>query len=444
MHETSADILERFRTRLGKDIDLTLRAPYRALLERLGHPENKLRNVVHVAGTNGKGSTCAFLRAMLEAAGYRVNVYTSPHLVSLYERIRLAGRLIREDELYPILARCEALAEEGQVSYFEAWTAAAFTAFAEAPADVTLLEVGLGGRLDATNVVAHPAVDIITRLSFDHRDYLGTTMASIAREKAGIMREGVPCVVFPQPSTEALTALEAVAKERKTPLLLGQRDWTLAFPTDSTSALTFTYRSTRRTTDLPQPSLLGRHQYWNAGTAVAALDALPLIVPDEALRQGIATVTWPARLQQLTMGPLAQQLPAGWELWLDGGHNDSAGEVLADQARLWNETAPKPLFLVYGMLTTKEPAEFLTPLAPFIQDIRTVGIESEALAFSPEALADQVRPLGIPVQSALSIPAALASLIQTHAPTRPQARLLICGSLYLAGRVLTINQSPAT
>ena len=332
----SADILEQFRRDHARDnatdINLTLRPVYLDLLDKLGNPHQKCPPVFHIAGTNGKGSTCAFLRAILEASGYRVHVYTSPHLVRFHERIRVAGDLIPESLLVSLLQECQTHSLPGQLSYFEIATAIAFTAFARAPADFTLLETGLGGRLDATNVVDQPLATLITRLSYDHRDYLGTTLREIAGEKAGIMRSSVPCFVAPQPNHESLEALQEAAAAKGAFLKVGGRDWTT-----TPNANGFHYQDAERHFDLPFPALLGVHQFSNAGLAIAALSVLPHPPDLPEICQGLRQVEWPARLQHLTTGKLPEMLPPATELWLDGGHNDSAGEVLALQIQRWRD-----------------------------------------------------------------------------------------------------------
>jgi dihydrofolate synthase/folylpolyglutamate synthase len=436
MTKSSASILERFRRSRATDIDLTLRAAYRNLLEKLGNPNNRLPPVIHVAGTNGKGSTCAFLRAMIEAAGYKAHVYTSPHLVSFHERIRIAGELIGEAELCEILSDCERLAEPAGITFFEAATIAAFVAFARYPANVAILEVGLGGRLDATNVVSHPAATVITRLSFDHRDYLGDSLDQITREKAGIMKPGTPCFTAPQPSSEALTALQESAAKLHAPLIVGGKDWRV----ESLSDNSFRFHSPNRTIDLPLPALVGQHQLENAGLALAALEALPLKIPDSALIAAMQRVEWPARLQRLNQGALAALMPEGWELWLDGGHNDSAGEALAAQAKAWilqDGNHAHSLHVVLGMLNTKAPKEFLAPLAPYIQNLRTVMIEKEPLSLQASDLAAQARAAGI--ANAAPAPNILQALKEILESSTEPGRILICGSLYLAGRVLKMN-----
>ncbi|NUB28656.1 bifunctional folylpolyglutamate synthase/dihydrofolate synthase [Azospirillum brasilense] len=427
--ESPADpVLDRLKGLHPKVIDLSLDRVHR-LLAALGHPERRLPPVVHVAGTNGKGSTLAFLRAMLEAAGLRVHVYTSPHLVRFHERIRLAGSLIDDDRLAALLEECEAANGGGPITFFEVTTVAALLAFAREPADVVLLETGLGGRLDATNVVDRPAVTAITRISYDHRQFLGDTLEAIAGEKAGIFKPGAPAVIFPQPAEEAARTLAIRAETVGAPV----SGWSVT-PT----AGGFRFESDRRRIELPLPGLAGAHQILNAGVALACLDHLPVKVDDAAVGRGLAAVHWPARLQRLTRGPLAEALPAGWDLWLDGGHNDSAGEVLAVQAAHWAEEEPqRPLLLVYGMLASKEPREFLGPLAPFVSAARTVAIPGEEASLTAEDTAAATRACGI-ADSAAAADVGSALEDMTRRVEGP-ARVLICGSLYLAGTVLAEN-----
>ncbi|MBY6265596.1 bifunctional folylpolyglutamate synthase/dihydrofolate synthase [Azospirillum sp. 412522] len=432
----SDPVLDRLKGLHPKVIDLSLDRMHR-LLAALDHPERKLPPVVHVAGTNGKGSTVAFLRAMLEAAGYRVHVYTSPHLVRFNERIRLAGRLIDDGHLAALLEECEAANAGNPITFFEVTTVAAFLAFSREPADVVLLETGLGGRLDATNVVDRPAVTAITRISYDHRQFLGESLLEIASEKAGIFKPGVPVVIAPQPEADALKALKLRANAIAAPI----QGWSVEERHTSDGG-GFRFESAKRKLDLPMPGLAGAHQVTNAGVAIACLDHLPLAVDDEAVRRGLAAVEWPARLQRLTRGPLAESLPPGWELWLDGGHNDSAGEVLARQAVDWSRGQPDggsslPLLLIYGMLSSKDPFEFLGPLAPFTHSLRAVAIPGEEASFTAEESCETAKLCGIRDHAAADgVDAALADLV---AGRRTPARVLICGSLYLAGTVLAEN-----
>lgn len=428
----SDPVLDRLKGLHPKVIDLSLDRMHR-LLAALDHPERKLPPVVHVAGTNGKGSTVAFLRAMLEAAGHRVHVYTSPHLVRFNERIRLAGRLIDDSHLAALLEECEVANAGNPITFFEVTTVAAFLAFSREPADVVLLETGLGGRLDATNVVDRPAVTAITRISYDHRQFLGDSLLEIASEKAGIFKPGVPVVLAPQPEADALKALNLRANAIAAPI----QGWSVEERVDG-----FRFESAKRKLDLPMPGLAGAHQITNAGLAIACLDHLPLAVDDGAVRRGLASVEWPARLQRLTRGPLAESLPPGWELWLDGGHNDSAGEVLARQAVDWSRglsdsTPALPLLLIYGMLSSKDPFEFLGPLAPFTHSLRAVAIPGEEASFTAEESCETANLCGIRDHAAADgVDAALADLV---AGRRTPARVLICGSLYLAGSVLAEN-----
>lgn len=433
---TSSNLLDSFRhnrTRgTNDDINLTLRPAYRALLAELGNPHLKLPPVIHVAGTNGKGSTCAFLRAMLEAAGKKVHVYTSPHLVRFHERIRVAGQLIEEDELVELLQACQKLSAPNSITYFEAATAAAFTAFAQHAADYTILEVGLGGRLDATNIIPHSVASIITRLSFDHRDYLGDTLQAIAHEKAGIMRAGVPCFVAAQPAPEALRAVREASAAIGAPLFVAGQDWQV-----QKHANGFRFSDGWHALDLPMPALPGDHQYDNAGLAIAALLGVQGSgVGGREIAGGLRNVEWQARLQKINDGFLARMLPPDFELWLDGGHNDSAGDILARQTEQWKAQDAKELHLVCGMLTTKAPAEFLGPLRDFARGLQAVPVPDEA-TFSAEAFAQVARDAGIRnVFPAENVQEALQRIVRTH--SKP-VRILICGSLYLAGDVLRLN-----
>ena len=395
------------------------------LLDALGKPHEHLPPVIHVAGTNGKGSTLAFLRAFLEAGGYRVHVYTSPHLVRFSERIRLAGRLIDEASLLALLEECERVNDGAPVTFFEITTALAFLAFARAPADIALLETGLGGRFDATNVVARPAVTAITPVSLDHQHFLGDTVAKIAFEKAGILKPGVPAVLAPQ-TPAATDVIEARAAAVGANLFRAGTEWLAG--ADAIGQLVYHGKHDRV---LPAPGLLGAHQYDNAGTALACLDCLDgFAVPDAALARGMSAVEWPARLQRLARGALAALLPANGELWLDGAHNQAGGAALAKVASGWRD---RPLCLVFGMLATHDPRSFLAPLAPYVDRLAAVVIPGEANALPAEALAVAASTLGIAAVPAPGLAAAVASV------AAPGTRVLICGSLYLAGRVLAEN-----
>jgi len=406
-------------------MDLSLERIER-LLATLDHPERRLPPVIHVAGTNGKGSTVATLRAVLEAAGYTVHVYTSPHLVRFHERIRVAGKLIDEDALTQVLEECERVNAGAPITFFEITTCAAFLAFTRTPADAALLEVGLGGRLDTTNVVQHPASTVITPVSLDHQHILGNTVGEIAVEKAGILKPGVTGVIGPQ-LPEAMQSIERRAREIAAPLHRYGIEWRAA-----ASITGLRYEGPRWRLDLPPPSLLGPHQILNAGGAIAALEGLERFRIDAAaLARGLRGIEWPARLQHLKQGPLVAA--AGrHELWLDGGHNDAGGAALAEQAKLWSE---RPLHLVFGMLKTHDAEAFLRHLAPHAASLGTIGIPGEANSRGAEDTAEAGRAAGLPAVPYPSI----AMAVEAVARREPPGRILICGSLYLAGRVLAEN-----
>ncbi len=426
-------ILERLNRLHPKIIDLSLDRVER-LLARLGHPEAQLPPVVHVAGTNGKGSVIAYLRAMLEAAGHRVQAYTSPHLVRFHERIRLDGRLIPEPELAALLEECEAANGAEPITYFEITTVAAFLAFARHPADVLLLEVGLGGRLDATNMVARPALSVITPVSIDHTQFRGETLEAIACETAGILKPAVTAVIGPQPPA-ARAAIEAQAAAVEAPLFLHGRDWDF---TAVEAGKDWTLRLGERRLRLPAPALPGGHQIANAATALACADQLKGFDLDAtAQRRGLAEAAWPGRLQRLTEGALLNALPEGWELWLDGGHNTAAAESLARMAQHWRD---RPLHIVYGMMRTKAVEAYLRLLAPGAASLSAVPIPGEAGALDAAEAAEAARAVGFAAEAFDGVSDALAALVpkQSNGP----ARILICGSLYLAGRVLAENGTP--
>ncbi len=408
-------IIDRLHGLYPRLIDLGMERLQR-LLVQLDHPEARLPPVIHVAGTNGKGSTCAFLRAMAEAAGQRVHVYTSPHLIRFNERFRVAGQLVSDDALAAVLERVEAVNAGAPITVFEVITAAAFVLFAETPADLCILEVGLGGRGDATNVIPAPAVCAITSISMDHADLLGDTLAAVAAEKAGIMKPGVPVVTGAQPP-QVLAVLTGAALEAGAPLLARGRDWTV-----EAHGPGLRYQDAHGAVDLPRPSLLGAHQIDNAGIAVAALRARGP-VPDGAYA-GLAQAEWPARLQRLH-GRLASELPHGWEMWLDGGHNPGAGLALGQQLAAWSD---RPLHLIVGMKQSKDAAEFLRPLLPHAASLWAVQEPGQHLALP---VPDIVAASGGVARPGPTVAGALHQL-----PPGDPARVLICGSLYLAGEVL--------
>jgi dihydrofolate synthase/folylpolyglutamate synthase len=400
-------------------IDLSLDR-LRALLVRLDHPEKRLPPIIHVAGTNGKGSTCAFVRAMAEAAGLRVHVYTSPHLVRFNERIRIAGALVGNDQLLAELEHVERVNDSAPITVFEVITAAALDLFARIPADLCVLEVGLGGRGDATNVIDAPAACAITSISLDHREMLGPTVEIIAGEKAGIMKPGIPVVVGAQPDSVRQVLLDH-ARALNTPVLLRGRDWELT-PTPGG----FRYVDAAGTLDAPAPSLPGSFQLDNAGIALTALRSTGL--PHDPA--GLARADWPARLQRLH-GALAALLPPDWTLWLDGGHNPGAGVVLAEHLRGW---ADRPVHLLVGMKQAKDTAEFLRPLLPHATTVWAVREPAQHAALPIEAI---IEASGGVARPGPLVADALRALPRDGKP----ARVLICGSLYLAGEVLRQDQN---
>ncbi|GAA6199752.1 folylpolyglutamate synthase/dihydrofolate synthase family protein [Aquicoccus sp. SU-CL01552] len=415
-------ILDRMMALHPKIIDLTLDRVWR-LLAALDNPQDRLPPVIHIAGTNGKGSTQAMIRAGLEGAGLTAHAYTSPHLARFHERIRVAGKLISEPELSAVLDECYAANGGESITYFEITTCAALLAFARTPADYTLLEVGLGGRLDATNVIETPALTILTPVSIDHEQFLGDTLGKIAFEKAGILKRGVPCVVGPQPD-EALEVIEAQAARLGAPLIAYGQHWHVY---EERGRLI--YQDERGLLDLPLPSLPGAHQIQNAGAALAALRHLGQ--GETACESAMTRVEWPARMQRLKTGPLCEATPQA-ELWLDGGHNAAAGAALgAHLAGL----APRPTHLVCGMLNTKDVTGYLRPLAAQAQSLTAVSIPGEANTLSAEETASAARAVGLPAETADSVLAAVQHIVQSD----PHARILICGSLYLAGGVLREN-----
>lgn len=424
MQQAESDIiLERMKALHPKIIDLTLDRMER-LLAALDHPERHVPPVIHIAGTNGKGSTLAMIRAGLEAAGDRVHAYTSPHLARFHERIRIAGKLIDEAALTALLDECDRANGGESITFFEITTCAAFLAFARARADWTLLEVGLGGRLDATNVIARPRLTIITPVALDHQQYLGDTLALIAREKAGIIKRGVPCIVGRQ-EPEALAVIEARARELAAPLFIHGEHWSVS---EERGRLVF--QDDDGLLDLPRPALVGPHQIENAGIAIAALRQLG---QGAAACEGAMTqVVWPARMQRLRRGPLVESAP-GCELWLDGGHNPAGGRAVAASLAAM---APRPTYLVCGMLNTKDETGYLRPLAAGVKGLLAVSIPSEPNSLPAEETCANARAVGIPAETAPSIAAAV-TMIAAREPAG--ARVLICGSLYQAGAVLREN-----
>jgi len=423
MTSPSDKVLERLFRLHPKKIDLSL-GRMTALLRKLGNPEQKLPPVIHVAGTNGKGSTVAYLRAILEAAGLRVHVYSSPHLVRFAERIRLAGQLIDEDRLLDCLLQCEKVNGDSPITYFEITTAIAFQSFAECPADILLLEVGLGGRLDATNVIDKPLSTVITPVSVDHEQFLGTDLGGIAHEKAGIAKSGVPLIMAEQPDPAKAAIMDYAGKVGAVTF-----HWTVAQTSGG-----FDYQDSTGRLSLPLPNLHGSHQTANAGLAIACLrhqDKFHITAKDFA--KGITAAIWPARLQNITHSAYGEVLPEGSTLWLDGGHNPAAGQILGTY---FSEPDPRPLYVICGMMAGKDAGGFLKPLGPHAAKLYGIKVTGED-SHSAEKIAEMAGQENILADSA---PSAKGALQDIRALSEGKAvRVLICGSLYLAGYILAQN-----
>lgn len=431
---SSDELLARFLDLHPRKIDLSL-GRIVALLEKLGSPHLRLPPVIHVAGTNGKGSTVAFMRSILEAAGKSVHVYTSPHLVRFHERIRLGapggGSLVSERELVETFAECERLNAGAAITLFEITTAAAFKLFAEHPADYLLLEVGLGGLYDATNVIERPAVSVITPVSHDHAEFLGTDLAGIAREKVGIVKRAVPVISGWQHPVVA-DVIERTAAKLRAPLTMGGQDFNCYEQHGR-----FVYEDGQGLLDLPRPRLSGHHQYENAATAIAALRAIMPGLEHRNFEKGVVNVEWPARLQRLAQGALVALLPKGAELWLDGGHNEAGGKVLAEALADFEDLSPRPLVLICGTLKTKDTGGFLRHFTGIAQEVVAVPIAGEHAARSASEVAAIAQQEDISASTAQGVAQALESLRQRKWAVPP--RIVIAGSLYLAGEVLQAN-----
>ena len=431
------ELIARLSALHPKQIDLSLERMHR-LLKRLDHPERKIAPVIHVAGTNGKGSTIAYLRAILEAAGLRVHVFTSPYLVRINECYRLGrpggGVLVGDDELRAALEHCERANAGGAITIFEAETAAAFCLFAQHPAEVVLLEVGLGGRLDSTNVIDAPLATVIAPVSMDHTEFLGDTLTKIAGEKAAIIKRDVPVIVAEQ-AAEAMAVIEQVARRMRADLHAAGQQWHV-----NVERGRLVYQDERGLMDLAAPRLFGRHQFDNAGLAIATLRALDrfkfTIAEFEA---GIVGAEWRARMQRLTSGALVDQAPPGAELWLDGGHNADGGRVAAAALGDLEERVSRPLVLVVGMLSTKDTEGFLRNFTGLARALVAVPVGGEK-GLAPDALVAVARKIGIAAQSAAGIEEAL-DMVRALA-LEPPPRVLVTGSLYLAGDVLAANGTP--
>ena len=436
----STAILNRLLQLHPKKIDLVLDRILR-LLNALGNPQLKLPPVIHVAGTNGKGSACAFSRAMLDAQGLTVHMHTSPHLVRFHERIRLGGELISEEELCAVLEEVEAVNDGQPITFFEITGAAMFLAFSRHPADAVVLEVGLGGRFDATNVIPRPAMTIIQPVGLDHQEFLGSDLGTIASEKAGIIKSGVPVVIGPQDDI-AREAILRHADRLSAPVLMFGQDFQ-----SRQEHGRMVYEDEIGLLDLPLPKLIGRHQVENAGVAIAGLrhavlDGKPLSWGDDAaIEKGLRTVDWPARLQRLTHGPLVADAPEDSEIWLDGGHNPHCAAAVSRAIADLEEKVDRPLYLICGMLRTKDAAGFLSAFRGLARHVVTVSIPGEEASLGAGALYDAARAAGLDAAPAEDLEDAMLQLnawARAHAREAPP-RILICGSLYLAGKVLAEN-----
>ncbi len=433
-----AGVTERLSALHPNRIDLSLDRMHR-LLEQLDHPERKLPPVIHVAGTNGKGSTVAYLRAMLEAAGLRVHAYTSPYLVRINECFRFGrpggGVLVSDEELQAALEHCERTNAGAPLTFFEAKTAAAFCLFAQHPADVLLLEVGLGGRLDSTNVIEAPLASVIASISMDHTEFLGDSLSAIAGEKAAIIKRNVPVISAEQPR-EAMAVIEQQAKRMRAPLFAAGEGWHVGVERGR-----LVYQDDRGLMDLAAPKLFGRHQFDNAGLAIATLRAIETLkIPSAAFEAGIVGAEWPARMQRISSGPLIEWGPPGCEIWLDGGHNADGGRVVAAALGDLEERVSRPLVVIAGMMANKDAGGFLANFAGLTRHIMAVAIPDQANAMPPERLADAARSLGMRVEISAGAEAALRTLAGLAYEIPP--RILITGSLYLAGHVLALNGTP--
>ncbi|MGA7808926.1 bifunctional folylpolyglutamate synthase/dihydrofolate synthase [Bradyrhizobium sp.] len=431
------ELIARLSALHPKRIDLSLDRMHQ-LLARLDHPERSLPPVIHVAGTNGKGSTVAYLRAILEAAGLRVHAYTSPYLVRINECFRLGraggGVLVDDEALRTAFDHCERINAGAPLTFFEAKTAAAFCLFAQHPADVLLLEVGLGGRLDSTNVIERPLASVIAPIGMDHTEYLGSTLAAIASEKAAIIKREVPVIVAEQ-VPEAMAVIEAEAGCRRAPLHAAGQQWHVGVERGR-----LVYQDDRGLMDLAAPKLFGRHQFENAGLAIATLRAIETFRLSHAAYEGIVNAEWPARMQRLSAGTLLNWGPPGCEIWLDGGHNVDGGRVAAAALGDLEERVSRPLVVIAGMMASKDAKGFLANFAGLTRHIIAVPVPDQDNAMAPERLADAARALGMRVELSAGIEAALRTLANLAYEVPP--RILITGSLYLAGPALALNGTP--
>jgi dihydrofolate synthase/folylpolyglutamate synthase len=425
-----------------KGFDLSLERVTR-LLDRLGNPERRLPPVIHIAGTNGKGSAAAFSRALLEASGLGVHVHTSPHLVNWHERYRLAapggGQLVEDKLLAETVARVAKANAGEKITVFEILTAVGFVLFSEHPADAAVIEVGLGGRFDATNVISDPAAALIMSISIDHQAYLGDRVELIAAEKAGIIKPGRPVVVGAQDSETAQNVIVETADRLGAPVTIYGQDY-LAHEENGRMI----YQDEQGLLDLSPPKLPGRHQFANAAAAIAAVKAAGFEVSHRAADRAMSTVDWPGRMQRLTQGALVELAPRGAEIWLDGGHNPSAGVVIAEALAEQEERSPRPLFLIAGMINTKDQTGFFSAFKGIARHVFTVPVGSSESSVPNTELALRAADAGLSAEPVSSVANALMLLRDTWNDAERPPRILICGSLYLAGEVLAENGTPPT
>ncbi len=419
----------------GRKIELSFRAPFLELLQAFGNPHKKLPPVIHIAGTNGKGSIVATLRSILEVQGYKVHAYTSPHLCSFNERIYLAGHYISDELLESLIDEAIILNEGKDLTFFEITTSLAFAAFARTPADILLLETGLGGRLDCTNIVEHPIATIISAIGMDHMEFLGDTIDKIAAEKAGIFKQGVPCIVSHQTGHDVLPVLEQKASSLGAPMFRAGAEWVSDI---KNGQMHFVFKPVAKTVEriLPLPNLKGGHQIANAGAALAALEVIAARFPvsDEARLRGLQSIQWPGRLQDIS-----GKFLGNWEIWLDGGHNENAAAVLSAQAKSWQAQDGKDMHLIVGMMAHKDPPTFIAPLHPWLSSLSFVNVADEPKSLKAADLKEACNIRDIPVQAFDDFTNAVQSITHNNKP----GRILIAGSLYLAGHVLkTIGLPP--
>ncbi len=414
-----------------KGFDLSL-GRILTLLEKLGNPHLRIPPAIHIAGTNGKGSTLAFARAILEAEGYKVHVHISPHLVNWNERYRLSGELVDDETLARAIERVTEANDGKPITIFEIMSAVMFVLFSEHEADFSLVEVGLGGRADATNVLQNPQVCAIAPISMDHQSYLGDTLAKIAFEKAGIIKNACPVVIGVQPD-EVREVLETVATQNSAPVLISGQDFD--FYRDATG---FVYQDTDGLLDLPLPRLNGDHQLGNAALAIAAIRAGDIEVSDRSIEAGMKSVAWPGRLERLPAGAITAAFAPNTVIWIDGGHNPAAGEVIAAELLRQNAGVSRRFLLVCGMINTKEPVGYFRPFTKLETQVITVPVAMSEAGIPPDELAASARNAGLNASSALSLEDGICQVAET-AEQSPELEVIFCGSLYMVGEVLGLN-----